>query len=62
MSNAQHAPYTVELAIHYNGRFAGWQEFGPFADKREAWAFIQSHGFTEAQKDDEWMAYPAGRA
>lgn len=48
-------PYTVELAMHYNGRFSGWQSFGPIATKREAWDFIKSQGYTEADKGDEWM-------
>lgn len=52
-------PHIVELAINRNGQFAGWQEFGPFPTKRDAWNFIQSKGYTAADKNDAWMAYPA---
>ena len=52
-------PYTVELSMNHNGRHAGWQEFGPIPSKAEAWAFIQSWGFTAADKGDKWIAYPA---
>jgi len=47
--------YLVELAMHYKGRFAGWQEFGPFESKRAAWEFIQSKGYTASDKGEEWM-------
>ena len=47
--------YKVELAINHNGRFTGWQSFGPIPSKREAWEFIRSHGFTAADKGDKWM-------
>lgn len=50
--------YTVELAINRNGKFAGWQIFEGFLNKRLAWDFIKSHGYTHAEKDICWMAYP----
>ena len=49
--------YTVELAINRNGKFAGWQIFEGFLNKRLAWDFIKSHGYTHADKDICWMAY-----
>lgn len=51
--------WIVELAIHYNGKFAGWQKFDGFPSKRAAWEFIKSKGYTAADKNDEWMAYAA---
>ena len=53
-------PFTVELAQFRNREFAGWQEFGPFASKREAWDFIKAQGFSDAGKGLDWLAYPAG--
>jgi len=49
--------YTVELVQHCNGQFAGWQSFDGFTDKRTAWEFIKSHGYTAADKDEEWMVH-----
>lgn len=51
--------YIVELAQFLNGQFAGWQTFDGFPSRRAAWEFIQSKGYTAADKNDKWMAYPA---
>jgi hypothetical protein len=50
--------YTVELVMRRNGNAVGWQSFEGFPSKRAAWDFIQSHGYTAADKDTCWMAYP----
>lgn len=54
-------PHAVELAISYQGRFAGWQDFGPFDNRAEAWAFIQEKGMTADQEGDRFQLYPAGQ-
>lgn len=50
--------YTVELITRLNGKFAGWARFEGFSSKRAAWDFIQAQGYTAADKNDCWMAYP----
>ena len=61
-TQAMATTYTVELAQFFNGRFAGWQSFEGFTSRAAAWAFIQSKGYTAADKGDKWMAYMQRKA
>lgn len=46
---------TVELAQHYNGKFAGWQSFDGFPSRDEAVKFAMSHGYTLKDEGIEWL-------